>query len=66
MIHLEMGPGALAPLFFIFGILWLIPIIMLVVGLFRLKTRPKNAKILIIIGGIWLLVAAGVCGAMMI
>lgn len=44
---------------------WIIPIVMLIVGLIRLKTRPKNAKTLLIISGIWLLIGIGFCGTLM-
>ena len=50
-------------LFFLF---WATPFVMLIVGLTRLKSRPKNAKTLIIISGIWLVIGAGACGSMMI
>jgi len=43
---------------------WIIPIIMLAVGFSRLKTRPKQAKILIIASCIWLIIGFGYCGFM--
>jgi hypothetical protein len=39
-------------------------IIMLILGLSRLKTRPENAKKLLIAAGIYFLIGAGICGAM--
>jgi hypothetical protein len=43
----------------------LIPISLFIVGLVRLKSRPENAKKLLIAAGILLLVGAGVCGALL-
>ena len=44
---------------------WLIPISLLIVGLTRIKSRPVNAKKLLITAGILFLVGAGVCGALL-
>jgi hypothetical protein len=44
---------------------WLIPISLLIVGLTRIKSRPDNAKKLLITAGILFLVGAGVCGALL-
>ena len=44
---------------------WLIPIILIIVGLVRIRSRPENAKKLLIVAGILLLVGAGVCGALL-
>jgi hypothetical protein len=44
---------------------WLIPISLLIVGLTRIKSRPDNAKKLLIAASILLLVGAGVCGALL-
>lgn len=38
-------------------------IIMLILGLIRLKRRPENAKNLLIAAGIYFLIGAGICGA---
>jgi hypothetical protein len=38
---------------------------MLVIGLNRLKTKPDNAKKLLIAAGIYFLIGAGICGAML-
>lgn len=40
-------------------------IIMLIVGLNRLKTRPEDAKKLLIAAGIYFLIGGGICGAML-
>jgi len=40
-------------------------IILLILGLSRLKTRPENAKNLLIAAGIYFLIGAGICGAML-
>jgi amino acid transporter len=44
---------------------WLIPIILIIVGLVRIRSRPENAKKLLIVAGILLLVGAGFCGALL-
>jgi hypothetical protein len=38
--------------------------VMLILGLDRLKTRPKSAKRLLIAAGIYFLIGAGICGAL--
>lgn len=65
MNFLLMDSGSLDFLLYIIALFWLIPVIMLIVGLTRLKSRPKNAKTLIIIAGVWLVIGGGACGAMM-
>jgi len=40
-------------------------IIMLVLGLSRLKTKPENAKKLLIAAGIYFLIGGGICGAIL-
>lgn len=44
---------------------WLIPLTLLILGLVRLKSRPENAKKLLIAAGILCLIGAGVCGALL-
>ncbi len=63
MILLEIGSG-LEIIFAFVLLLWLIPIVMFIVGLTRLKNRPQNAKILMIISGIWLLIGISFCGSL--
>ena len=55
----------IAILIFLVLLYWLIPIILLIVGLVRIKSRPENAKKLLITAGVLLLVGAGVCGALL-
>ena len=38
--------------------------ILLVLGFVRLKTRPKNAKTLLIIAAVYFVVGGGICGAL--
>jgi len=61
---LMIAEGALTFLFLLLALFWITPVVMLIVGLTRLKSRPKNAKNLIIIAGIWLVVGLGSCGSM--
>lgn len=39
--------------------------IMLILGLNRLKTKPENAKQLLIASGIYFIIGGGVCGAIL-
>jgi hypothetical protein len=57
--------NGIAFLIFLVLLYWLIPIILLIVGLVRIKSRPENAKKLLIAAGVLLLVGAGVCGAIL-
>jgi hypothetical protein len=57
--------NGIAFLIFLVLLYWLIPIILLIVGLVRIKSRPENAKKLLIAAGVLLLVGAGVCGALL-
>jgi len=40
-------------------------IIMLVLGLSRLKTKPNNAKVLLILATVYFIVGGGICLSMM-
>lgn len=62
MFILDVSEAVVYGFIFLAAIAWIIPIVLLIMGLKRLKTRPENAKILIAISGIWLLVGAGFCG----
>jgi hypothetical protein len=52
-------------LIFLVVLYWLIPVILIIVGLVRIRSRPENAKKLLIVAGILLLVGAGFCGALL-
>jgi hypothetical protein len=39
--------------------------ILLILGVNRLKTKPDNAKRLLIAAGIYFLIGAGICGALL-
>lgn len=41
---------------------WLTPLILIILGLTRLKSRPENAKTLLVISAVMLIVGAGFCG----
>jgi len=54
--------------FFIFGIYFIthLPaIILLVIGLVQLKKKPKQAKVFLIIAGVYFLVGGGVCASLL-
>jgi hypothetical protein len=44
---------------------WLTPLILIILGITRLKSKPENAKMLFIISAIMLIVGAGFCGIML-
>lgn len=44
---------------------WLTPLVLIIVGLTRLKSKPENAKKLLIIAAIMLVVGIGFCGILM-
>lgn len=44
---------------------WLIPLILIILGLTRLKSKPENAKNLLIISVVMLAVGAGFCGVLL-
>jgi hypothetical protein len=52
-------------LFLLIFIYWLIPLILIIIGLTRLKSNPKSAKKNLIIAGVMLLIGGGVCGFLM-
>lgn len=57
--------GMIYLLIFAVVLYWLIPIILIIVGLVRIRSRPENAKKLLIVAGILLLVGAGFCGVLL-
>jgi hypothetical protein len=40
-------------------------IVLLILGLRRLKSRPENAKKLLIAAGVYLLIGSGICGVLL-
>lgn len=56
--------GLLSLIIIIYLVCHLPAIIMLIIGLRKLKTSPDTAKKLLIAAGIYFLIGAGVCGAM--
>jgi len=58
------GDG-IALIILLVALMWIIPIVMLIIGLIVSKSKPKTSKILLIISGIWLVIGIGVCGSMM-
>jgi hypothetical protein len=58
--------NGLGPLIIILYLFFHTPaIIMLILGLKRLKTRPENAKKLLIAAGVYFLIGGGICGALL-
>jgi len=65
MILLMSGNGILQ-LIVIFYIVCHSPaIVTLIIGLNRLKSRPENAKKLLIFSGVYFLIGGGICGALL-
>lgn len=54
------GTGILLLLLFV-SAYWITPIILIIVGIVRLKKKPENAKKLFIIASVMFLVGGGVC-----
>ncbi len=44
---------------------WLSILVLFIIGLTRLRSRPDNAKKLLILSGILLLIGTGICGLLM-
>lgn len=65
MIFLMDGNGLLGLVIIAYLVCHIPAIITLIIGLARLKTRPENAKKFLIFSGIYFLIGAGVCGAML-
>ena len=59
-----MEGGYLSVIIIFYLVFHLPAIILLVVGLTRLKSRPENAKKLLIGAGIYFLIGGGICGSM--
>jgi hypothetical protein len=57
--------GMLPFILLVYFVCHLPAIIMLIIGLNRLKTRPENAKNLLIIAGIYFLVGGGICASIL-
>ena len=66
MMFLEIN-GLEGLVFIILLVMFGIPIIFLFLGLFfQKKEKKKTAKILFILGGIYLLISLGVCGSLIV
>ena len=61
---LQIMDNLLPLLLFAYLILHLPAFILLAIGLGIRKKKPKTAKILLIIAGVYFLVGAGICGGM--
>lgn len=57
--------GILFLIIFIYIVCHIPAIILLILGLTQLKSRPENAKKLLIAAGIYFLIGGGVCGAIL-
>ncbi len=51
-------------LIFLVVLYWLLTAILLIIGLWRIRSRPDNAKKLLIGSGLLILIGAGICGAL--
>lgn len=65
MILLKFSGKRLEELVLLIFLFLLIPIVMLLVGFFQLKSKPERNKGLIIFAGIWLVIDVGDCGSML-
>jgi hypothetical protein len=65
MLLLMEGNGLLGFLIIVYLICHLPAIITLIIGLRRIKTRPKNAKKYLIFSGVYFLIGTGICGALL-
>ncbi len=57
--------GILAMIIILYLIAHIPAIIMLIIGLRRLKSKPESAKKLLIIAGIYFLIGGGICGSLL-
>lgn len=64
MLFLEGNMQGLGILILAVALYWLSILIILIMGLVRLKSKPKSAKKMLILAGIMFLVGAGFCGMM--
>ena len=59
------GNGFLGMIIFILLIMLSPAIILFLVGLYKRKSKPETAKILFILSAVYVLIGAGICGALM-
>ncbi len=56
---------AISILFVLALLYWITPIVLFIIGLIRIRSRPEFAKKLLIAAGIMFLVGVGVCGVIL-
>lgn len=64
MTILEVG-GLLGLIVGIYIVAHLPAIILIIIGISKLKTNPTNAKTMLIIAGIYIIIGTGICGSML-
>lgn len=57
-----MEGGAITLLLILIFLYWLTPLVLIIVGLVKWRSKPRTAKICLIVAGIMLLVGLGFCG----
>lgn len=57
--------GIILIIFIVYLILHIPAIILLILGIRRLKSKPENARWLLIVAGVYFLVGGGICGTLL-
>lgn len=66
MILLMQGNGIITLIALIYLVCHSPAIVMVIIGLVRLKSKPQLAKKLLILSGIYFLIGWGVCGSLLV
>jgi hypothetical protein len=49
----------------ILGVMFGPPLLLLIIGLYKRKTKPETAKVLFILAGIYVLIGGGICATLL-